>query len=75
MHSGGALTEHAGKCTFFHDVHIFLDRAKQILPTKGGALVREILWLSLRGTALSWWTNELPETERRIADYSNDADE
>ncbi|MCJ1226788.1 hypothetical protein MMC12_003442 [Toensbergia leucococca] len=24
-------------------------------------------WLSLRGTALEWWTDELSETEQRIA--------
>ncbi len=70
-----APIEHADKDTYFCDIHLFLDRAKRFLPTKGAGMVRENLWLNLRGTALSWWTSELSDTERRIASYGNDLDE
>ena len=49
----GAPIEYAGKDIFFRDIHLFIDRAKQFVPTKTGEAVRENLWLSLRGTALS----------------------
>ena len=75
VHSGAAPIEYAGKDTFFRDIHLFIDRAKQFVPTKTGEAVRENLWLSLRGTALSWWTSELSETERRITTYGKDVDE
>ena len=71
----GAPIEYAGKDTFFRDIHLFIDRAKQFVPTKTGEVVRENLWLSLRGTALSWWTSELSETERRITTYGQGIDE
>ena len=52
IHSGATPIEHAGKDTFFRDVHLFIERAKQFVLTKGD-IVRENLWLSLRGSALS----------------------
>lgn len=73
VHSGAPI-EHAGKDTYFRDIHLFLDRAKQFVPSKG-EIVRENLWLSLRGTALSWWTSELSDIERRIVTYGKDLDE
>lgn len=53
VHSGAPPIEHAGKDTYFRDIHLFLDRAKQFVPTKGTEMIRDNLWLSLRGTALS----------------------
>ena len=38
-----ALIEHTGKDTYFRDIHLFLDRAKQFIPIKGAELVRENL--------------------------------
>lgn len=75
VHSGAPPIEHTGKDTYFRDVHLFLDRAKLFMPIKGAEMLRDNLWLSLRGTALSWWTSELSDTERRIVTCGNDIDE
>lgn len=75
VHSGAPPIEYTGKDTYFRDIHLFLDRAKQFMPAKGAETVRDNLWLSLRGTALSWWTSELSDTERRIVTYGKDLDE
>ena len=52
VHTGAAI-KHAGKDTFFRDMHLFVDRAKQLGVTKGFKAVRDNLWLSLRGSVLS----------------------
>ena len=72
--STGAGIEHAGKDTYFRDVHLFIERAKQLAVVKDAREVRNNLWMSLRGTALEWWTAELSDTERRITTYGNGDD-
>ena len=72
VYSETAPIEHTGKNTYFRDVHLFLNHAKQFVSIKKAEVVCENLWLSLRGTALSWWTNELFDTEHRIANYGTD---
>ena len=70
-----ALIEHTDKNIYFRNIHLFLDRAKQFILIKEAELVRENLWLSLRDIALSWWTSELFDIERRIVIYDNSIDE
>ena len=65
--SGASSIDNTSKDTFFRDVHHFITRAREMAITKGGQLVRDNLWLSLRGTALEWWTGELSDAERRMA--------
>lgn len=65
--SGASPIDNTSKDTYFRDVHHFITRAKEMATTKGGQLVRDNLWLSLRGTALEWWTGELSDAERRMA--------
>ena len=71
----GSPLEHTGKETYFRDVHLFIERAKDLAVTKGDALVRDNLWMSLRGTALEWWTAELSPTEKRITRLGNSVEE
>lgn len=73
--SNGSALEHTGKETYFRDVHLFIERARDLAVVKGAALVRENLWMSLRGTALEWWTAELSATEKRITKLGDGIDE
>ena len=50
--------ERAGKSTFIRDVHVFIDRVKDVPIAKGKELVRQNLHLCLRGSALAWFTTE-----------------
>lgn len=68
--SGGAPIEHVGSDTYFRDIHLFITHAKQLVITKGGQLVRDNLWLNLKGDALDWWDGELSPQERRLARMS-----
>ena len=72
--SSGPGIEHAGKDTYFRDVHLFNEPAKQFAVVKDPREVKNNLWMSLRGTALEWWTAELSDTERRITTYGNGDD-
>jgi len=72
--STGSSLEHASKETYFRDIHLFIERAKDLATIKG-AMVRENLWTCLRGTALEWYTAELSDTEKRLSKYgATDAD-
>ena len=73
--STGSSIEHAGKETYFRDVHLFIERAKDLAVVKNPTVIRENLWMSLRGTALEWWTAELSATEKRITKLGENLDE
>ena len=50
--SGGAAMEYTGKETYFRNMHLFIARVNEFVDTKGQDIVRQNLWLSLRGTTL-----------------------
>ena len=62
--------EHTGKSTFFRDIHVFIDRIKDVARAKGEELLRQNLQLCLRGTALGWYTTELTENDKRLVTYN-----
>lgn len=64
--------EHSGKSTFFRDIHVFVDRVKDVARAKGDVLLRQNLQICLRGTALAWFTTELTENDKRLVTYSID---
>ena len=66
----GAAIEHTGKSTFFRDIHVFIDRIKDVARAKGEELLRQNLQICLRGTALAWYTTELTENDKRLVTYS-----
>ena len=64
--SNSEAITHTGKDTYFRDVHLFIERAKDLATVKGAELVRDNLWTCLRGTALAWWTGEFSEDQKRM---------
>ena len=66
--------EHIGKKTYFRDVHLFIKRARDIVAIKNIEIIRENLWMSLRGIALKWWTIKLFVIEKRIIRLKNDVE-
>ena len=73
--SGAAPMEHTPKDTYFRDVHLFIEHARDVAGIKGDELVRTNLWTCLKGPALEWWLSELGETEKRLAKLGNKLDE
>ena len=65
--SGASSLEHFGKDSYFRDIHAFIDRAKEMTIIKEPKMVRENLWLSLRGTVMKWWNIELFVNEKRMS--------
>lgn len=51
--------EHLVRGMNFRDVHTFIQRAKDLMNTKGEQMVRDNLSSCLRGIALEWYTSEL----------------
>jgi hypothetical protein len=66
--------QHAGKDTYFRDVHLFIDRAKDIAVTKGAETVRNNLYTCLRDTAMIWYTAELFEEAKELVRTGNNLD-
>ncbi|KAJ5232494.1 hypothetical protein N7468_005450 [Penicillium chermesinum] len=50
--------------TNYKDVFIFIDRMKDLIPTKSEEIVRANLASCLRGSALGWYSSQLSELER-----------
>ncbi|KAJ5689576.1 hypothetical protein N7462_003968 [Penicillium macrosclerotiorum] len=50
--------------TNYKDVYIFIDRMKDLIPTKSEEIVRSNIASCLRGSALGWYTSQLSELER-----------
>ena len=68
IHTRGAAIEHADSRAIFRDVHLFLERAKDLAATRG-AVIRENLEMSLLGSAMDWWLGELSTAEKRLVKY------
>ena len=73
--SGAAPIEHTPKETYFRDVHLFLEHARDVGSIKNKELVRTNLWTCLKGPALEWWLTELFENDKRLAKLGNKLDE
>ena len=63
VHTGGSAIEHVNSRAIFRDIHLFLERAKDLAATRG-AVVRENLEMSLLGSAMDWWLGELSGAEK-----------
>jgi hypothetical protein len=74
INSGGLAIDPTHSKTYFRDIHLFLERAKDPATVRG-ATVRENLWMSLRGDTLKWHTAVLTEAGKRLVKYgANDTD-
>ena len=62
--------EHAGKDTYFRDVHVFIDRIIDVSRTKSD-LVRQNLLLCFRSSVLEWYISEFTDGEKRLLTYGN----
>lgn len=62
----GPDMEHTNRETYFRDVHMFIQRAKDFMPAKGEVVIRENLFTCLRGIALQWYTSELASDTKRL---------
>ena len=63
--------EHAGKYIYFRDMHVFVDRLKDVTQTMDPQVLRENLQLCLRGTALEWYIVEISDMEKRLVKYGD----
>lgn len=70
----GNAVEHAGKDTYFRDVHLFIERIKDIAVVKDTSLVRQTLYTCLRGVALEWYTAVLTEDQKRLIKLGDSVD-
>ena len=70
----GEAMEHAGKDTYFRDVHLFIERAKDISMIQKNQHVRDNLFTCLRGSALQWYISEISTKAKQLIRYDEDID-
>jgi hypothetical protein len=66
--------QHAEKNTYFKNVHLFIDRVKDIVVIKKVETVRNNLYTCLRDIAMTWYTAELFEETKKLVRTSNNLD-
>jgi hypothetical protein len=66
--------EHAEKNIYFRDVHLFVERIKNVAKIKNAAQIRENLFTCLRELALQWYIFELFENIKNLLKYDNDVE-
>ena len=70
------VMKYVEKDIYFRDVHVFIDRAKDLASSsKEWEMIRINLSICLRGQALIWYIFELFDDERRLLKYDNNLDE
>lgn len=69
-----ALT-HTEKDTYYKNVHVFVERVKEMAIILEANTVRRNLSFCLRGTVFMWHTAEFSDTTRRILTYGDGVDE
>ena len=68
-------SEYSVHGTYFRDVHTFIQRAKELIHTKGENTVRDNLSSCLGGIALEWYTAELSPDIKSLVRYGTGIDE
>jgi hypothetical protein len=66
--------QHAGKDTFFRDIHLFIDRVKDFAMIKSYDAVRNNLHTCLRGVVMTWYTTKLFEETKELVKAGNNLD-
>ena len=73
--SGAALIEYTSKETYFRDVYLFLEYARNVASLKGEKLVYTNLWIYFKGPILAWWLSKLSENDKRLIKLRNKLEE
>ena len=63
--------EYAGKDIIFRNIHVFIDRVKDVTESKKWKIIRDNLSTCLKGQALIWYTFELTDDIRRLLKYDD----
>ena len=68
------LIVHFEKNTYFRNVHVFIDRVKDMTLMKRFDVIRNNLFTCLRETALNWYHAKLSDEDKRILKYETEVE-
>jgi hypothetical protein len=63
--------QHANKNTYFRDVHLFIDRTKDIALVKDYDTVRNNLYICFRKQVMMWYTAEMSNEKKELIKIDN----
>ena len=67
--------EHLEKDIYFRDVHVFIEKIKNMTQIKDDILIKNNLYSCLRNIALTWYTSNLNDDHKRLIKFDNEIDE
>ena len=71
----GNAIEHSEKDIYFRNVHVFIERIKNMTQIKDDILIRNNLYSCLRDIALAWYTSNLSDDHKRLIKFDIEIDE
>ncbi len=63
--------QHVDKDTYFRNIHLFLNRVKDVTTTKYYDLIRNNLYIYLREIVMTWYTTEIFEKVKKLIKTNN----
>ena len=67
--------EHSEKDIYFRNVHVFIEKVKDMTQIKDDILIRNNLYSCLRDIALAWYTSNLSDDHKRLIKFDTEIDE
>ena len=67
--------KHVDKNIYFRDVHMFVDRIKNVIVIKSDKLVKNNLYICFKNRAFYWWNFVLTSKQKRLVKLKKDVDE
>ena len=67
--------EHSEKDIYFRNVHVFIEKVKDMTQIKDDILIRNNLYSCLRDIALAWYTSNFNDDHKRLIKFDIEIDE
>ena len=68
------IMKHAEENTYFRDIHLFIERAKDIFIIQENQQIRDNLFTCLREFVLQWYTFEISTKAKQLMRYEDEID-
>ena len=69
------VIEHSEKDIYFRNVHVFIERVKDMTQIKDDILIRNNLYSRLRNIAFAWYTFNFSDDHKRLIKFDIEVDE
>ena len=65
----GGFMENAGKTLYFRDIHMFVNRVKNLTIIKKDKVARDNLYICFKSKTFYWWNSVFSPKQKRLIKY------